>query len=246
MRPVFSIVVAPRSVAIALTAGVFALIAVTACPGIGRARTVAVTPPEGVVSGPARVIDGDTIDIAGTRIRLEGIDAPEAGQTCQDARGMIWPCGTAATREMVHMTADKSVDCYSRGLDKYGRLLGICFVGDLDVNAELVRRGLAWAFVKYSRHYVGEEAAARALKVGLWQGVAQPAWEYRAQRWTAVAQAAPEGCAIKGNVSRVGLIYHMPWSPWYEKVSMGSDSGKRWFCTEAEALAAGWRPAATR
>jgi hypothetical protein len=69
-----------------------------------------------------------------------------------------------------------------------------------------------------------------------------PAWEFRARRWAAAEGAAPEGCAIKGNVTRNGRIYHMPWSPWYPQTRIETDKGKRWFCTEAEALAAGWRP----
>ena len=210
------------------------------------ARTAAVIPPDGVVSGPAQIIDGDTIDIGGTRIRLEGIDAPEASQTCLDSRGETWACGTAATREMVHMTRDQSVDCSSRGLDKYGRMLGLCFVGATDISAELVKRGLAWAFVRYSKHYVTQEAQARAEGLGIWQAPTQTAWEYRAQRWAVVAQEAPDGCAIKGNISNAGHVYHMPWSRWYDKVSMTADAGKRWFCSEAEALAAGWRPAGKR
>ena len=233
-----------RPVAHALVVAVLALTAVIALINTApttAARTAVTVPSPGVVSGPAHVIDGDTIDISGTRIRLEGIDAPEAGQTCQTAQGETWSCGTAATREMVHMTRDQTVDCHSRGLDKYGRLLAICFVGALDINAEMVKRGYAWAFVRYSRQYVAEEAAARALHAGIWQGPAMPAWDYRAQRWTVVAVAAPEGCAIKGNISASGRIYHMPWSPWYDKVSMKPDAGKRWFCTESEALAAGWR-----
>ncbi len=48
------------------------------------------------ITGPARIIDGDTIDIAGERIRLHGIDAPESGQTCV-ADGVTWPCGQSAT-----------------------------------------------------------------------------------------------------------------------------------------------------
>jgi endonuclease YncB( thermonuclease family) len=211
-----------------------------------QARETAFIPPEGVVSGPARVIDGDTLDVANTRIRLEGIDAPETGQTCQRADGSDYSCGTNATRALIGLIAGHALDCYSRGLDKYGRMLAICFVGARDLNAEMVRQGHAWAFVKYSKHYIAQEAEAQAAEIGIWQGPAQPAWEYRAKRWAVVEAAAPEGCAIKGNVSTAGNIYHMPWSPWYQKVSMGADKGKRWFCSEAEALAAGWRPASGR
>ena len=223
----------------------FAL-AVAGLSGSSHGRGVPIIPPDHVLAGPARVIDGDTIEIAGNRIRLEGIDAPEAGQTCQNAKAETWDCGNAATRVLVDLTQYRSVECKVQGLDKYGRILAICYVGGVDINAEMVKRGYAWAFVKYSKLYVAEETVAHQAKLGIWQGPAVPAWDYRAGKWTASAPEAPEGCAIKGNVSRSGLIYHMPWSPWYQKVAMSADRGTRWFCTEAEASAAGWRPAMTR
>jgi endonuclease YncB( thermonuclease family) len=197
--------------------------------------------------GIPRVIDGDTIDIEGTRVRLEGIDAPETGQTCNDRHGRPWDCGNAATKVLRDLIGHNEVQCRHAGLDKYGRMLGTCYVGQVDINAEMVHSGYAWAYVKYSTAYVQQEAAARAAMFGIWQGTAMAAWDYRAQKWAVVAQQAPQGCAIKGNVTPNGLIYHMPWSPWYEKVRMGSgptpDGGKRWFCSETEAQAAGWRAA---
>ena len=223
----------------------FAL-AVAVLSGPSFARGIPIIPPDLMLTGPARVIDGDTIDIAGNRIRLEGIDAPEVGQTCQNAKAETWDCGNAATRMMVSLTQYRRVDCKVTGLDKYGRVLAVCAVAGLDINAEMVKRGYAWAFVKYSKLYVAEEAAAHKEGLGIWQGPAIPAWDYRSGKWTASAPDAPEGCAIKGNVSRSGLIYHMPWSPWYQKVAMSPDRGTRWFCTEAEATAAGWRPAMGR
>ena len=143
MRTLLSCFVPRWSVAIALA------VAVSQSPAFARA--IPVVPPDGIISGPARVIDGDTIDIAGTRIRLEGIDAPEAGQTCQTATAQSWACGTEATRLMVAMTEQRVVDCHASGLDKYGRVLGICFVGNVDINAEMIKRGLAWAFARYSQ-----------------------------------------------------------------------------------------------
>ncbi len=203
------------------------------------------TPPrtaEKAVSGNARVIDGDTIEVEGTRIRLEGIDAPETGQRC--ARRMLgnWACGAAATEALSRLVEGKRVECTPRGVDKYNRMLGVCFVDGRDVNAWMVRKGLAWAFVRYSQAYVAEERAARAEHIGIWQADTETAWDYRAKRWTAVEDKSPEGCAIKGNVTRNGRIYHMPWSPWYGRIQMHAEKGKRWFCTEAEAIAAGWRP----
>jgi endonuclease YncB( thermonuclease family) len=208
----------------------------------GTARSQA---SPGPLTGDVRVVDGDTIAIGATRIRLEGIDAPESAQTCQRKWFGTWPCGTAATEALIKLIGSKPVSCEPRGLDKYGRTLAVCFVDGHDINAQMVRQGYAWAFVRYSTSYVKEEAAAKAEGVGIWQGEAMPAWEFRAKRWAgAVAeQQTPEGCAIKGNITKNGRIYHMPWSPWYAQIRMEvGDKGKRWFCTEAEAVAAGWRP----
>lgn len=204
--------------------------------------------PAPSISGPARVIDGDTIAIGEVRIRLEGIDAPETSQTCGRPFLGTWPCGQEATSHLALLLRDREVRCDSRGLDLYGRMLAVCTVAGLEVNADMVRSGLAWAFVKYSTRYVALEAEARERKVGIWQGEAVPAWQYRAQRWAAADLEGdqPAGCVIKGNITRIGHIYHMPWSPWYGKTRIEPAKGERWFCTEAEAQAAGWRPAYAR
>ena len=237
-------------VALALAAFGFVADAVAA-PG---PSTVAPTSGRGsMLVGPARVSDGDTIVINGVRVRLEGIDAPETGQQCTHKWMGSWSCGATASTALARLIGDSEVVCENRGTDKYGRMLGVCFVGDKDINAEMVRSGMAWAFVKYSNLYVAEEAAARAAKVGVWQAETQTAWDYRAARWTTAevkTAAAPEGCVIKGAVTKNGRIYHMPWSPWYDKVRIEDDPAKRgerrWFCTEAEAEAAGWRPVMMR
>jgi endonuclease YncB( thermonuclease family) len=224
----------------------------------GREAAVAranAPPPSGSsIEGPARVVDGDTIVIGETRIRLEGIDAPEAGQTCAKRWAGTWPCGEDATTHLARLVRDRQVRCDSRGTDAYGRMLGICFTEGLDLNADMVRNGFAWAFVKYSARYVEAEAEARALNAGIWQGKSTPAWVWRAERWSKAAAEppveggadTPKDCVIKGNITRSGQIYHMPWSPWYHRTRVEPQRGERWFCTEAEAMAAGWRPAYTR
>ncbi len=195
------------------------------------------------VQGPARVVDGDTIEINGTRVRLEGIDAPEGDQTCARAGGGTWRCGQAASVELERLIGRAAVRCESRGTDGYGRTLGICFVGTTDINAQMVRGGYAWAFVKYSRAYVAEEADARTRGIGIWQAPTTTAWDHRAGRWAAANDSGPGGCPIKGNITSNGRIYHMPWSPWYAKVRIDQGKGERWFCSENDAVAAGWRPA---
>ena len=188
-------------------------------------------------------IDGDTIDIDGVRVRLEGIDAPQTGQTCERAQSGTWPCGRAATAFLARLVVGREVHCAPTGRDRYGRMLGVCSTEGLELNAQMVRSGLAWAFIKYSTSYVEAEAEARALRLGVWQGPAEPAWDYRARRWAAGDSRAPADCRIKGNISRHGRIYHLPWHPFYDRTRIDAARGERWFCSEVEAQAAGWRAA---
>ncbi|MFM1815135.1 MAG: hypothetical protein RLZ98_1830 [Pseudomonadota bacterium] len=194
------------------------------------------------IAGIARVIDGDTLEIQGIRVRLEGIDAPESDQNC-GGLDRTWLCGIAATQLLEKLTARSEVHCVSHGTDRYRRMLGHCLANGVDLNAEMVRKGMAWAFVRYSATYIAVEASARAQQIGIWQGASQPAWEFRARRWHVAEAEAPKGCAIKGNISRNGHFYHLPWSPFYGRVKISPERGERWFCSEAEALAAGWLPA---
>jgi endonuclease YncB( thermonuclease family) len=195
------------------------------------------------LAGAAVVVDGDTIEIGGQRIRLEGIDAPETAQTCERSSGGPWPCGIEATRALRALLVNADVACDSGGHDKYGRVLATCFADGKDINATMVRTGNAWAFVKYSATYLAEQKTAQASKLGVWEGTAVAPWEYRHSGWQAAEVTAPNGCAIKGNISHGNQIYHMPWSPWYDKVKIDTNRGERWFCSEAEAEAAGWRAA---
>lgn len=197
----------------------------------------------GAITGTARVVDGDTIAIGSERIRLEGIDAPETAQSCRRADGSAWACGRTAARALAKLVAGREITCEGRGYDKYGRLLAICFAGRDDINATMVRSGYAWAFVRYSNTYVAEEREARQRLAGIWQGRSEPPWSFRHNGWNIAERRAPEGCAIKGNVSHNGRVYHMPWSQWYERVTIDEARGEKWFCSEADAIAAGWRPA---
>jgi len=196
------------------------------------------------IAGTARVIDGDTLSVAGTMVRLEGIDAPELAQLCP-LEGGSWRAGDAARAYLAHLVSRKTVTCTGMGEDKYGRLIARCRANGRDLAAQLVREGLAWAFVRYSKTFVDQEAVARRARIGIWRAQCAPAWSYRRARWTSEAVAAPAGCAIKGNVSRHGRIYHMPWDRWYGCTRIDPTLGERWFCDEREAREAGWRRAAS-
>ena len=92
-------------------------------------------------TGPARVIDGDTIEIGSESIRLHGIDAPEAAQQCQDQAGKPYKCGPRATRVLRRLTDGETVRCEERDRDRYGRIVTVCYVGSQDLNRQMVLKG---------------------------------------------------------------------------------------------------------
>jgi endonuclease YncB( thermonuclease family) len=191
------------------------------------------------ISGRARVIDGDTLQIGQTRIRLHGIDAPEASQTCLDTGGVAAACGLAATRAMQVLIGTDTVHCTPRDIDRYGRTVARCDVGGRDLGRDMVASGLAIAYRQYSMDYVPAEQAAQAKGLGVWAVQMQNPADFRAAK--ADQPAAPDGCAIKGNISGSGSIYHMPGQEHYGATRINTAKGERWFCSESEARAAGWR-----
>ena len=196
------------------------------------------------LSGSARVIDGDTLEVRGTRIRLHGIDAPESAQGCR-AGGRRWPCGREATRALSRRIGGRTVACEERDRDRYGRTVAVCRIGGEDVNAWMVAAGWAFAYRRYSRSYVAAETAAKGARRGVWRGEVVAPWEWRKGKRLAGAARAAEGngrCTIKGNIGKGGRrIYHVPGGRYYAKTRIDTSRGERWFCTEAEARAAGWR-----
>lgn len=202
--------------------------------------SIAIVLSAGAARAQVRVVDGDTLEHGGVAYRLNGIDAPEYGQMCNGPRGP-WPCGAEALEQLVRLTRNAHVTCRRISEDGYGRTIATCFADGRDLGAAMVASGHAWAFVKFSDTYVEAQDRAKSGRLGIWNGDNVPAWEFRETRWANAAQKAPDGCPIKGNISRNGRIYHPPWSPWYSRTRINLAKGERWFCDEAEALRAGWR-----
>jgi endonuclease YncB( thermonuclease family) len=205
----------------------------------------------GEIEGEASAIDGDSLNM---QIRLFGVDTPEASQICKDAQARDYSCGQVASDALAGLVQDKIISCEVKTRDRYGRPVAICYADDMDIGAALVDQGVAVAFRRYSDKYVAAEERARAAKRGLWGGTFELPWDYRERRrkqseaqrvlppgCSSEPNPLPAECAIKGNVSRSGRIYHMPGSRDYDKVVINREKGERYFCSEKEARACGWR-----
>jgi endonuclease YncB( thermonuclease family) len=202
------------------------------------------------IAGQASVIDGDTLDIHGIRLRLYGIDAPEGRQLCQDATGRDYRCGQRAANLLADKIGRQTVRCDPRDTDRYGRTVAVCRAGGVDLGGWLVRAGWAVAYERYSKNYVADQDDADAARRGIWAGSFLRPEEWRRSKATQQADArapsapvTPQACLIKGNISQNtgDRIYHVPGGLFYEQTVVSPSRGERWFCSEAEALAAGWR-----
>lgn len=131
------------------------------------------------ITGVASVIDGDTLEIRSTRIRLHGIDAPESGQRCIRPSSQEWRCGQQAALVLSDRIGRRSVSCVPRDIDRYGRTIAICSQDGIDLNSWMVREGWAVAYRQYSRDYVGEETEARRAGRNIWSGTFVMPWDWR-------------------------------------------------------------------
>lgn len=142
---------------------------------------VAVTLPDPPpIIGRASVIDADTLEIRGRRIRLWGVDAPESRQSCERA-GLTYQCGTAAANALSNWVTERTVTCAPRGRpDRYQRIVAVCSVGGTDMGGWLVRNGHALDYVRYSGGaYASDEEAARLSRAGIWAGTFERPWVWR-------------------------------------------------------------------
>jgi endonuclease YncB( thermonuclease family) len=134
-----------------------------------------------IIDGNAIVIDGDTIEIHGKRIRLDPIDAPESRQTCLDATETPYRCGQKSAFALADMIGRGVVSCQPKGRDRYKRIIAVCFRGDTNLNAWMVSQGWAVAFRKYGNDYISQEDEARLARRGMWAGSFDMPWDWRSQ-----------------------------------------------------------------
>lgn len=202
-----------------------------------------------LVTGSVRVVDGDTFSVGPERVRLWGVDAPEGGQVCQNARGVDYACGDAARDRLGGLIGGQGVRCEVRDRDPYGRAVSRCVAGSTDLGEAMVRAGWAIDYVQFSRGaYASAEAKARRAGRGLWAGGFETPWSWRAaarQARLGPGVPAQAGCVIKGNITAKGRrIFHVPGQEDYAATRIDTSKGERWFCSSAEAHTAGWTAAA--
>ena len=131
------------------------------------------------IVGIATVTDGDTMQIRGTKIRLFGIDAPESSQTCT-RNGQTYGCGRESANQLAALIAGKNVSCFQKDIDRYGRMVAVCRVGNTDLNRLLVERGLALPYIEYGGGiYADAHRQAVQQGRGLHAGTYQLPWNYR-------------------------------------------------------------------
>lgn len=222
--------------------------------GLSMALAVLSAPAQSqTIAGRGEPIDGDSLIVGGTEVRLFGIDAPEGRQQCRRS-GDPWACGEEARTRLSAFIDGRTIRCQAQDSDGYGRTVATCTAGTLDLGGAMVEAGYAVALVEFSSAYVGDEQRARSARLGIWSSEFETlaAWraahaaearprpaqtERTARRAPAPTTQSPGGCLIKGNRSRRGeWIYHLPGMPDYEETRP-----EQWFCTEAQAIAAGYR-----
>ena len=203
------------------------------------------------------VVDGDTIDINdnGTtrRIRLIGVNTPETvhpnkAQECFGKEASNYTKSRLLNKRVV-LEEDKSQDNY----DAYGRLLRYVWLDGNNFNKQLIYDGYAYEYTynvpyKYQSEFEQAQKDASKNSRGLWapdtcSGTSSGNTQTTTTPTTTTTPVNTTAkCVIKGNISSNGeKIYHMPGQRYYDKTIINESYGERWFCTEEEAVAAGWR-----
>jgi endonuclease YncB( thermonuclease family) len=231
----------------------------------------ALLPANASGAADAVVRDGNTIQLGDVTFRLDGIDAPEFDQICIDDHADPWTCGIEARDQLSKLIAGHPVRCDDLGPDKASkkRHLGVCSVEGqpVSLNQQLLRQGLALSVAGgTSARFAADALSARDAKTGLWKGCFVAPREFRIGKKDGALIgaacrsdrdkeiraalfpedfAAPVGCNIKGKFAvraRVTFnlgIYHLRGCPSYPAIT----EPDRWFCSEDDAQAAGFRKA---
>ena len=147
--------------------------------------------------GQASVVDGDTLEIHGMRIRLWGVDAPESSQLCRGEDSLQYRCGAQAANDLDSFIARRPVNCTPVAADQYGRTVATCSVAGADIGEWLVHNGLALDWPQYSKgKYGSSQREADRSGRGMWAGSYVEPWLFRG---CIRAGGTPTGCSDDAN-----------------------------------------------
>lgn len=217
-----------------MTSGGPSLASLPSLPRLGILST-----PE--ISGRAMAVSGDTLRLDGKLIGLAGIEAPDLAQVCTRAGKQRWRCGVAATEALSQKIRREVVTCAPTGREDRGRQMARCRVGEEDIAATLVKAGWVFAESGFLSAYGRTESEAKTKKVGLWAGEAERPDAWRTRLFADAKKKAPNNCPVKGIKASTGPRYVMPWESDYDRLRVRVSRGERWFCSEDEARAAGFK-----
>ena len=153
------------------------------------------------ITGVARVINGDTLEMRGRYLKIYGIDAPESNQTCADGRGRAYRCGQEAARWLKGWISGHELKCHIIKQDSKGNMVGTCSLGQYDIGAALVNAGWAVADPKQIDIYIPYEAQAQQNGRGLWQGQFYKPWD-----WREIQSKKPKIKVIKPKMPKKSLL----------------------------------------
>lgn len=190
------------------------------------------------VNGRAVVIDSGLLRVGDTPIRLSLLEPVDRDQVCTRAKKR-WRCGDAALAALGRIAAGRNLKCEARPPDAAGISLGTCREAKNDIGAALVKSG--YAFAATSR-YAEEEAEAKVARAGIWSGEADRPDVWRQRVWDEAKLKVTDGCPVKGIMFNGAKVFILPMRAEYDRFRIDPKRGSRWFCSEKEALDAGWKP----
>jgi endonuclease YncB( thermonuclease family) len=142
-----------------------------------------IDPPRKISAGAQqiRIADGDSFSIGTQKLRLDGIDAPEYLQTCDDPSGSPWECGKSSRATLEQLLRQPGLACVTDATDKYGRSIAKCSTAAIaDIGAVQVMTGMAVSHEYFGiRDYGDEEDMAQNGNRGIWAGTFTPPVEWR-------------------------------------------------------------------
>ncbi len=207
-------------------------------------ETSAIPTVSSELRGRASAMSTGQLKIAGETVALTGIEALDPDQSCARSDGTRWRCGADAKAALQKLARSRDLVC-TRVAAAGADVAGVrCETAGKDVSETLVRGGYAFAASGLFADYATAEADAKTARAGVWSGDGERPADWRNRLWSEASRAAPGGCPIKGRITSGSRVYVLPWSPGYERVTVREARGERWFCSEQDAEAAGWKRAA--